>query len=427
MASKSAKAENSYKATGDVVCLAIGIILMMFRSQRILYVRFISEVMIYGVALLLIGFYIVKNYRQFREFTGFKMFSFFMWVLILMYDRMWLNDLSVPLMFCAVVSLLGGLVILQAPLRHKEYVLKVFTWAIVCILTIAMAGWIVFLCGVDLPNYQDTSDRFYMHKIYYVFNTFAMNSPLDLYRFAGPFLEPGHLGTMCAFLLYIDNFNLKKFRNIIMLVSLLMSISLAAYGLMVGGVIIVLWQKRKYWSLVAMVAVFIGVGIGATFYNGGENSLNRGIVSRLEITEDGDIAGNNRTSRFFDLSYAKFINTDKVWMGVGKSAYGSRSDNADNVTVGTAGYKRYFYLRGYIGCAMILLFIFVYTYHYRSPRAWGFLIIYLVANMIRDYPTKEMWMYLFMLAMPVLTLWHNTPRKKKIRLKNGDATHLQRP
>lgn len=422
MASKSLTKEQPYKPTGDVVALAIGIILLMFRSQRILYVRFISEMMIYGVALLLIGYYILRNYRQFQEITGFKTLALLLWSLILLYDRFWVNEMNIPLMFCSLVSIIAGFVILQAPLRDKNYILNAFTWAVVSILAIALVGWFLFLYGVELPNYQDTSDRFYMHRIYYVFNTFSMNSPLDLYRFAGPFLEPGHLGTMCVFLLYMDNFNLKKIRNIILLLSTLLSLSLAAYGLMVGGVIIILWQKRRYFSLVAMVAVFIGVGIGATFYNGGENSLNRGIVSRLEITEDGDIAGNNRTSQFFDMSYAKFLKTDKVWMGVGNAAFGSNSDNSDNVTVGTAGFKRYFYLRGYIGSALIIFFLLYYTWHYRSARAYGFLIIYVVANLIRDYPTKEMWMFFFMLAMPILTDGGKTLYKAKNKSKKKPKT-----
>lgn len=29
-------------------------------------------------------------------------------------------------------------------------------------------------------------------------------------RFAGMFLEPGHLGTICCLLLYVEGFNLKK-------------------------------------------------------------------------------------------------------------------------------------------------------------------------------------------------------------------------
>lgn len=418
MATKKPQRHDKFHATSDVVALALGIVLLMFKSQRILYIRFLPELLIYGFALVLILYYVIVNQKRFTSITPFKLISFLLWVAILMYDRLWVNDPNIALLFCSCVSLLGGLAILQAPLAHKQYILKFFTWSVIIIDAVALLGWFAFLAGVNLPNYQDTSDRFYMHRIYYVFNTFSMNSPLDLYRFAGAFLEPGHLGTMAAFLLYINRFNLRKIGNIILLVSTLLSLSLAAYGLIVGAVILILIQDKRYVSLLVMVGVFIAIGIGATIYNGGENSLNRGIVSRLEITEDGDIAGNNRTSKFFDASYAKFIETDKVWMGVGNDAYGSNSDNSDNVTVGTAGYKRYFYLRGYIGCALILIFLFYYTFRYRSPRAWGFLIIYLVANMIRDYPTKEMWMYLFMLAIPILTLGGENMDKQRRRRSN---------
>lgn len=182
-----------------------------------------------------------------------------------------------------------------------------------------------------------------------------------------------------------------------------MSLSLAAYGLMVGAVILILFQRRNYFALLVMVGIFIGLGIGASAYLNGDNVLNKAIVSRLEITEDGEIAGNNRTTGFFDVSYDKYLKSDKIWLGIGRDAFGSQSDTSDNITVGTAGYKRYFYLRGILGSTLILLFLLYYSYHYRSWRSFGFLIVYLVANLIRDYPTKEIWMYLFIMAMPLLS------------------------
>ena len=99
-----------------------------------------------------------------------------------------------------------------------------------------------------------------------------------------------------------------------------MSLSLAAYGLMVGGVILVLIDKRKYIAMAAMAAVFVLIGVGAASYLNGENVLNQAIVSRLEVTEDGEIAGNNRYTTFFKDTFKKYLKSDRIWFGAGRDA-----------------------------------------------------------------------------------------------------------
>lgn len=408
----------------DVVMLCIGAVLLMLKSHRILYVRFISDAVIYPFALVCFIVYIAYNYRKLERFTIFKAFCALILTVIFFYDYMLVHAAQYTLISFLRIGtiLLGSVLLLQAPLDDKSAVYRSFKVTVEVIVLIGLIGWIPFLCGVDLPHYQDTKDRFYMHQIYYVFNTFAINSAADLYRFCGPFLEPGHLGTMSAFLLYIDGFNLKRFGNIILFVAIIMSLSLAAYGLMVGGVILVLFQKKNWFALIAMVGIFIGLGIGAAAWLNGDNVLNKAIVSRLEVTEDGEIAGNNRTTGFFDASYDKYLRSDKTLLGVGRDAFGSQSDSSDNITMGTAGYKRYFYLRGIIGSVLIMAFILIYSFRYRSWRSFGFLIVYLVANFIRDYPTKEIWMYLFIMAMPLLQDRQWNPWKK-----NKDLTVTASP
>lgn len=391
------------KAGIDLISLCIGVVLLMFKSHRILYIRYVSDAFIYYVALLFILVYILYNTRRLEKLTAFKGTCILLLSTIYICNHMSVGLQTIVSVSCTLITLTGAIVMVLAPLEDKKVVLKVFKTSVEVIVLIGMIGWIPFLCGVDLPHFQDKSDRFYMHQVYYIFNTFAIHSAADLYRFCGPFLEPGHLGTMSAFLLYIGGFNLKKFGNIVLFVAILMSLSLAAYGLMVGAVILILFQRRNYFALLVMVGIFIGLGIGASAYLNGDNVLNKAIVSRLEITEDGEIAGNNRTTGFFDVSYDKYLKSDKIWLGIGRDAFGSQSDTSDNITVGTAGYKRYFYLRGILGSTLILLFLLYYSYHYRLWRSFGFLIVYLVANLIRDYPTKEIWMYLFIMAMPLLS------------------------
>lgn len=397
------------KTPVELILLCIGVILLMFKSNRILYVRFFPESLIYVSAFLCILYYAIVRYRSLERITIFKGFCILLLTVIFCYDKLLLTDVNALSLVCMGITIFAAAVIVQCPLSNKRFILKYFRIAVIFILIVALIGWIPFLAGVDMPHFTDDNETFYHHKVYYLFNTFAINNPGDVYRFAGPFLEPGHLGTMCAFLLYIDGYNLRKPGNIILLVSTLMSLSLAAYGLIVGGVIIVLFDHRKYVVMSVMAGIFIAIGIGATIYLNGDNVLNKAIVSRLEITENGEMAGYNRTTMWFDASYAKYIKTDKIWLGVGKDAFGSSSDDRDNITMGNAGAKRYFYLRGIVGSTLIILFLLAYLFRYWSFKSMGFFIVYIVANLIRDYPTKEIWMYLYLIAMPILAV---TPRGK---------------
>lgn len=62
---------------------------------------------------------------------------------------------------------------------------------------------------------------------------------------------------MCVFLLCINRFRLREFGNKILLAGVLFSLSLAAYGLLVGAVIIYFIQMRKIILDYCILEVFL--------------------------------------------------------------------------------------------------------------------------------------------------------------------------
>lgn len=78
---------------------------------------------------------------------------------------------------------------------------------------------------------------------------------------------------MCVFLLCINRFRLRELGNKILLVGVLFSLSLAAYGLLVGAVIIYFIQMRKTIWIIVFGSLFTTVGIISYFYNNGDNVL----------------------------------------------------------------------------------------------------------------------------------------------------------
>lgn len=87
-----------------------------------------------------------------------------------------------------------------------------------------------------------------------------------------------------------------------MLLGVLFSLSLAAYGLLIGGVALYIFYNTKRGMIyVTVFSLFIAVvWIISINYNSGENYLNKRIFERL-IFEDGEMMGANRTTDFFKL------------------------------------------------------------------------------------------------------------------------------
>lgn len=389
----------------------IGVILVMFKSNRILYARPIPETAIYLYSILSIFLLITVYCKQLIHTSRF-VFTCICWLaLIWIYDQFWVGNPSILSLIGMSITIANGVLIVMVKPDLRNKLLSIFIKTVKILVAIALIGWILFLAGLPMPHYTDTSDPFYIHTIYFLFNLNGYPETQIIPRFAGQFLEPGHCGTMCIFILYIEKFNLRKIGNVILLLGVLFSLSLAAYGLLVGSVILTLYNQRRYFSLMVMFGLFIAIGLGAMAYNAGDNALNNAIVARLEMDDDGNIAGSNRTSGSFDRAYEKFLHSDNILLGVGTDAFGKREDGSDNITLGCASYKRYFFLRGIIGSSLVVLFILFYLWKYRSRQAFGFFIVYLVANAIRDYPTMEMWMYLYLMAIPYLGKYHSPSPK----------------
>ena len=374
----------------------------MYKSQSLLFIRPFPESIIYLngaiVSSILLWFVLKKNSR-----TSINSILFiYLIILINVYDLLLvirLSFLSTLIQFCSIVCA-SSIIIL--PDRNKEYLLNLFIKITSVLVLISLSGWILFLLKVPLPHYTNTSHPYYIHTIYYLFNLNGYPELQLIPRFAGMFLEPGHLGTMCVFILYLKRFNLKSFLNIILLLGVLLSFSLAAYGLLVLSIVLILYQNGKKLWIGFFSSIFILIGLLSSMINNGDNALYELIFQRLEVTDDGDIKGNNRTSKTFDYVFDDYLKTDRIWLGYGRDSLGSAEDGSKSLTIGCATYKRYFFIRGVFGTILILLLLISYWWKYRSVYSTGFLIVYLVANFIRDYPSEPIWLYIYLCALPFL-------------------------
>lgn len=222
----------------------------------------------------------------------------------------------------------------------------------------------------------------------YLFFMHGINSS---FRFNGPFLEPGHLGMIAAFLLFVNKFNFRQKGMWMILLALALTLSLAGYVLafIAFGMIYFYRGKIRLGTLVFGISVICAVYLFAQFYNGGENVIYEKIFSRLEPDEDKGIAGNNRVFGQIDLYFAT------LWFDRHTMLWGYPQEEmeylADTGSRGT-GFIMWMCSHGVIGTCAVA-FIYVLYYLYSVAKRFAILCLTFVALMFfqRSYPFWTSW------------------------------------
>lgn len=374
----------------------ITILLVMYNSMQLYITWLLPQTVLIFISFLSLIFYLQYNKLY---VTKKRLFSTILISLALLYEGVTIY----PVSFLSWIQLLSRIILVSVLIFSQFHflsrALKFIIRVTAILILVSLIFWVMYLIGIQLPHYSVVTNNYYDHSVYYFF---LLNNGSVIPRFAGLFLEPGHVGSTACLLFFLNNVTLKKWENIVFLIAIFLSLSLAAYGLLVGciGLHLLIKSKKACLKLVPYLVVLLLTSIFFSNYNDGDNPINEKILMRL-VFEDGKMTGNNRTSQAFDYAYDRYLKSDRVFTGMGRDVMVSGSKVG--VLHGTASWKKYFFLRGYIGCTLLLTFLFYYLYSYPTKQGFAFLIIYLVCNMIRDYPLDELWLYLMVISLPVYT------------------------
>lgn len=227
----------------------------------------------------------------------------------------------------------------------------------------SISWYLLYIVGIPLPNTTiASSDGVYTLSNYYFF-VIDTNATELFPRFRSIFMEPGHVGTVCALLLYTQSGKWKKWYNILMIVALIMSFSLAAYVLFVIVIFGNMWIQRKHIlpKILVIVSLLAAIGIGAYFYNSGDNMINNLIVSRLEVSDDGKLAGDNRVTESFEGQYNDFMKSGDILTG--------RDYTVEKFGFGNSGYRVFIYDYGLLGVLFCILFYIALSLSTNDKRA----------------------------------------------------------
>ena len=245
----------------------------------------------------------------------------------------------------------------------------------------------------------------------YLFYVHAINGSG---RFNGPFLEPGHLGMIGAFILMANNFRLKNRYNIIIAVSIVLSLSLAGYMLALIGYILCAYNegKKNAGKLIIFAAFVVAFVLVAQNYNGGDNIINEKILSRFESDEEKGIAGNNRASFHVMILFEDALNDNNLLL------YGyDREYQRQNAELFTSSNGLVFFIvqHGLVGVFVVFLFyIFLAIKAKNRKYALSFLLFVFLCFLQRSYYNWIPWILCFDYAIANNDILKKTKLLRKI-------------
>lgn len=272
--------------------------------------------------------------------------------------------------------------ILRLDARYYQRLSNCICKVLATFLIVSIAAFFLHLLGANLPHRSASWADWYFYTDYYLFLLDDRYMQQLFPRFHSIFLEPGHMGTILVLLLATQIGHWKRWYNLVMMFAMLISFSLAAYGLFVILIFIRMWVLNRHVVRNAIIAVAaLAAIVGGSFvYKQGDNMLNQLIVLRFALNETGDdIVGNNRVSHNLEAEYQTLIHSSDILFGRGKWV--------DEESVGNAGYKLFLYEYGIAGFLLVALFYLLSFADVHNKRLYFITVVFALVNFwIRAYP-----------------------------------------
>ncbi|MBD5435109.1 MAG: hypothetical protein HDR36_01100 [Treponema sp.] len=310
------------------------------------------------------------------------------------------------------------LVMLLCSQGERIYFLSLLTAIVSFLLFISLCFYFLYLFGfyttytkIQHPT-AEAYDFFYNYKFFIMCND---TRSVIFSRFQGVFTEPGQIGMICALLLYANRYHVRQRKVFVLLISIVFTLSLAAYILLVCGWIMYLYfNSKNRIKAVLSVCIVGGVLVGGTliYYSLYPNTIySKWVIARLMPDKKRGIAGNNRNSSEFKRVYSNFLSSGGLVVFTGKGTIEMKKYSAGN-----SSYKVYVFEYGFLGLFMLFLFYVSILYFFKSRLLIGMLLLYFLSFLQRPYALWTSEIYIYVCAAISFYVFHDgKERKKKIK------------
>lgn len=214
------------------------------------------------------------------------------------------------------LSLITISLFLLLPDNIKKRIFDLFYRMFLVAAAISVLVWVCYFSGINIGFHREL---YYSQRgvgwlyYYYRWFIFAIFNERTIFRLCGVFNEPGVLGTMCALLFICTDKRAKRWEKIILLVTGVLTFSLAFFVLVFAYEAIKICLKNL--QSIIFIALFVALFLAIPHINFHNEFLNQ-TAARFTITDSG-LAGDNRISRTFEVQYDNFLHSSDVWLGKG--------------------------------------------------------------------------------------------------------------
>lgn len=231
--------------------------------------------------------------------------------------------------------------------------IRVFSNIVFWIVLLAVINYVITFIGIDLPSHQfNISTRGTTYLLYpgtvrlfsQTYNVFGFTG----FRLSGIFPEPSMFGIVCALVLYSGVFNQRKFRQIVIFVGLLLSLSTGAIILSFG---LYLFSKRKGTSkFITILSVMFVTAVLLLI-------IPREIIDTFFVDKLSGKVIEGRVVGDFNAYYKQFLDA-----GSFKSQLiGKGAEVLENAGFVASDYRGFLLKYGFAGAIFMFLFIWSLT------------------------------------------------------------------
>lgn len=366
-------------------------VILALKSMKFYYFDAIPNIPLQGVVLF-IGILLLQG----RKYSSIRKY----WLLTVILVA---NFIFITFNNQAIGNIINFLLILSFCLQGDELKKQIFTNFTKIFSALLIVSWIVYIPSLFelqvLPSHTIEFDGRLFHCDY-----LCLYSDQVLPRFQGLFLEPGHIGMIISFVLFCRGYDLRSKQNWILILSLILSFSLAGYILAILGLIMHLLLQGRL-SFKAIFLTIICLGSLALFAIKQQNNIFYELIfKRLEF-DDGTMAGDNRYTSVFESFYELNMKNRQYFL------LGMRDKFDINDFPGNAGYKVYLIQEGAIALVFLFLRYFAILYSQFTFKGFALLILFSLSFLQRPYADWFVMYLLFVCSLPYFIQIKSAPVK----------------
>lgn len=297
-----------------------------------------------------------------------------------LYTQIFSFAIPIFIMLCLRVS--GKLLLL-------EQITKWFAWLMIPAILLYFITMFVDLPSLGIVKWrnEELQEKGYgvCYNYFFFLKPIYLDAGATIARFRGPFLEPGHLGTVCAFLLFANHHDYSKRDNKVIMFTLFLTLSLAGWLLWVIGFILCRYNqgRMKLKNIIVYIIILISFIVLVNLNSSGDNLVNNAIFSRLEYDSSKGISGNNRNNEYTDYLFSAMWTDSNLILNGYKDSYIEVLNTDFRTRVTGSGVVHFIVLRGLIGLFGALVFYIFYAFSALNKRFAKFALLFFICCFIQ--------------------------------------------